>query len=341
MDDRPDEIAPALTGAKLAATFGVLLAAAAAVAVACSLVGIVELNRQIWQMRLARLGAGAVVGAGLAAAGMALQALLRNPLAEPYVLGVSSGAGVGVLAGVALTGSGGALTSAITGTGWAVTPLLALAGALATCAVVYGIAQRRGRLDPYVLLLSGVIVNVFNGAIMLAILLVIDRPKVLDFVSWSMGRMPDLAGAGPLATCTAAVAAGWTLLLLRGAALNALGLGDEVAASSGVAVHRLRVEVFAAVAVMSAAAVSLAGPVGFVGLIVPHVCRLIVGPDHRRLVIVSGFAGAILLMVADTVCRTVGYHLSQGEIPVGILTALCGGPFFICLLRRRLREAAP
>jgi len=288
----------------------------------------------LWLARLLRLVAAAIVGAALAAAGMALQALLRNPLAEPYILGISSGAGVGVLLGLALAAWYAAIPV------WASTPVLAFAAALATCAVVYTIAQRRGRLDPYSLILSGVVVNIFNGAIMLTIYLYIDPSRIADFAHWGMGRLPDSVDKLLLILCGACVAVGWLVLLLSGSAFNVLGLGDEVAASSGVNVHRLRLVTFACVGLMTAAAVALAGPIGFLGLIVPHICRMIFGPEHRRLVVISGLAGAAFLVGAESLCRTVGPWINVSLIPVGIVTALCGGPFFIFLLRRRFREAA-
>jgi len=281
-----------------------------------------------------RLLAAALVGAALGAGGAALQGLLRNPLAEPYILGVSSGAGVGVLLGLALA-SWTALPD------WASTPALAFGGALGTCAVVYLIAQRRGRLDAYALILSGVIVNAFNGAVMLAIFLYVDPYRIADFVNWAMGRLEDTVDRTRLAVCGACVLAGWALLALRGPALNVLGLGDDVAASSGVRVHRLRVEVFAAVGLMTAAAVSLAGPIGFLGLIVPHLCRMFVGASHRRLLLISGAVGALLLAGADMLCRRIGPLIGAGVVPVGIVTALAGGPFFLVLLRRRRGEGAP
>lgn len=288
----------------------------------------------LWIPRLWRLLAAAVVGAALAAAGAALQGLLRNPLAEPYILGVSSGAGVGVLLGLALTGW-------VAAPRWLTTPVLAFAGALATCAAVYAIAQRRGRLDPYSLILSGVIVNVFNAAIMMTIYLYVDRHRIADFAYWSMGRLPDSTNVLLLAVCAGFALAGWGLLAARGAAFNVLGLGDGVASSSGVAVHGLRIATFACVGLMTAAAVALAGPIGFVGLVVPHVCRMILGPDHRRLLVASGVAGAGLLVGAESLCRTAGPWIGVSLVPVGILTALIGGPFFILLLRRRMREVAP
>jgi iron complex transport system permease protein len=320
------------------------------VLLACSFVGHAALSReggwrvwdwpmwhsQIWQVRIYRLLAAAAVGAALAAAGMALQGLLRNPLAEPYILGISSGAGVGVL-------FGGALAAAAVLPEWATTPVLAMAGAAATCALVYGIAQRRGRLNPFVLLLSGVIVNVFNGALILAILQFVKQEEMIHYIGWGMGQIPEYLWSRPglLLMCWALILAGWGVLFARASAFNTLALGDEVAASSGVAVHRLRVETFIVVSLMTSAAVALSGPIGFVGLIVPHVARLIFGPDHRRLAILCGFGGAIFLMAADTLCRVLGEALALGEAPVGIITALAGGPFFIILLRRRMREEGP
>jgi len=332
--DQPPVNQPGLSASHLVRLTGVLAAGLVVVALLCSLFGQVGLSWNTFAARMLRLIAAATVGASLAAAGMALQGLLRNPLAEPYILGISSGAGVGVLLGLAVAAEV-ALPS------WAMTPVMALVGAAATCGVVYSIAQRRGRLDPYVLLLSGVIVNAFNGAIMLSIFLLVPPRTIARFAVWAMGGVSEalaITNTPLLAGCAVAAIACWAALVVRGAALNALGLGDEVAGSVGVPVHRLRVEVFALVSVMTAAAVMLAGPIGFLGLIVPHICRLAVGPDHRKLAIVSGFGGAILLMIADTFCRLAGGWLKIGEVPVGIVTALCGGPFFIYLLRTRLAE---
>ena len=151
--------------------------------------------------------------------------------------------------------------------------------------------------------------------------------RAAENASWTM-----------LCLAAAVVIAGWGVLFLRGSAFNALGLGDAVASSLGVGVHRLRIETFLVVGIMTSACVALAGPIGFLGLIVPHVCRILFGPDHRKLAVVSGMAGAVFLMLADTLCRTIGPMLSGGEIPVGVLTALCGGPFFIFLLRRRTSQ---
>ncbi|MFP4052817.1 MAG: FecCD family ABC transporter permease [Phycisphaerae bacterium] len=311
-----------------------------AVALACSLVGPYPVlgaegslwTNQIWQTRLVRLAAAAVVGAALAVGGVALQGLLRNPLAEPYILGISSGAGVGVLLGMALAGWYN-LPEYLS------TPVLAFVGAVVTCGVVYLIAQRRGRLDPYTLILSGVIVNAFNGAIMLTIHLYVDPFRIAEFVRWGMGDVPDSLSLNRLGVGGGFVLLASGLLLLRAYALNTLGLGDDVAASAGVSVQRLRVEAFVLVGLMTAAAVSLAGPVGFVGLIVPHICRLLLGPDHRLLTVAGAFVGAMFLMAAHALCQVAGPWIGAASVPIGIVTSLCGGPFFIYLLRKRGAEA--
>jgi iron complex transport system permease protein len=282
---------------------------------------------------LRRLLAAAIVGAALAAAGAALQGMLRNPLAEPYLLGVSGGAGVGVLLGMALS-AWYALPV------WASAPGLAFAGAMLACTAVDLVAQQRGRVDAYSLILSGVIINTFNAAILLTINLYVDPDRIAQFAYWAMGSLPDSPDRTALWVCGGCVLAGWAVLLAHGAGYNLLGLGDEVASSSGLHVHRLRIVTFAAVGLMTAAAVALAGPIGFLGLIVPHVCRMIVGPEHRRLILVSGIVGALLLMGAEWLCRSVGRYVGVSLIPVGILTALIGGPFFLVLLRRRFRVGA-
>jgi iron complex transport system permease protein len=285
----------------------------------------------LWWAWLYRLLAAAIVGAALSVSGMALQGLLRNPLAEPYVLGISSGAGVGVLLGLALSGWSAAPI-------WASTPMLAFVGSMATCALVYAIAQRRGKLDPYSLILSGVIVNSFNAAIMLTIYLYIDPHRIADYAHWAIGRLGDTIALSLLISTGLCVLGGWCILFLLSKAFNVLTLGEEVAVASGVAVNRLRIATFLCVGLMTAAAVALAGPIGFLGLIVPHICRMIFGPDHRIGMLASGLVGAIFLMAAESLCRFAGPWVGVSLIPVGILTALAGGPFFIYLLRTRFGE---
>ncbi len=321
---------PEVSARRLVATVVVLAVALAAVMAACSLVGVASLSWPTWQMRMLRILAAAIVGAGLATAGAVLQSLLRNPLASPYILGISTGAGVGVLTGLILLEAGvGAL--------WLNEPALAAVGALATMAVVYAVAQRRGRLDPLSLLLTGVIVNAFNGAIMLFIQVYLSPNILADYIHWAMGMVPEAPSPWLLASTAGLTGAGWLYLFGRSQAFNVQSLGDDVASSSGVNVHRLRLTTFAVASLITAAAVALAGPIGFVGLIVPHLARLVLGADHRRLLIASGFVGAMFLVLADTFCRATVLRFG-GELPVGILTALMGGPFFLLLLRRRLGE---
>jgi iron complex transport system permease protein len=334
---RQTPAAPAsLSPLRLIGWAAALLAAAGAAGGACTLVGVIglsDLTWQVWATRAMQMLAAGIVGASLAAGGLALQGLMRNPLAEPYILGISSGAGVGVMIGLAAA-------SRWPAPAWASTPVLAFLGAVASCVAVYLVAQRHGRLDPYSLILSGVIVNIFNGAIMLAGNLYIDPHRIADMTYWAMGQLPDATPRSLLAVCGACIVAGWAVLMANSAAYNVLGLGDDVAASSGVNVSRLRLLTFGAVGAMTAAAVALAGPIGFLGLIVPHVCRMAFGPDHRLGMIVTPLVGAIFLMIAETLCRSLGDALRLGRVPVGILTALAGGPFFIFLLRRRFRGAA-
>ena len=321
----PDWLRPSMRLAELAAVL--------AEKIHPDLAGATTAEVSLWRARLLRWLAAAVVGAGLAIGGMALQGLLRNPLADPYILGVSSGAGVGVLLGMAAAASWSALPE------WASTPALAFVGALVTCAVVYALAQRSGRLDPYTLILAGVIANTFNGAIMLAIYLYVDVYRIAEFTHWAMGRLPDSVDVRLLIMCGGLVIAGGCVLLWHAAAANVLTLGDQVAASTGVAVGRLRIVTFTAVGLMTAAAVALAGPIGFVGLIVPHICRMIVGPDQRIGLATSAVAGAVLLVLAEGLCRWVGPMVNVSLVPVGILTALTGGPFFVVLLRRQRGKA--
>ena len=282
-----------------------------------------------WQnsARLSRVAAAATVGAALAVAGSTLQSLLRNGLADPYVLGVSGGAGVGVLAAMVFLGRAA----------WAGGTAAAALGAAVAMAAVYLIAQRRGRLDAYSLLLSGVIINTLSAAIMATLYLFAEPLELKRFINWSLGSIPDGAGGNVLLLSAAATVASWLWLSLRGQAFNVQSLGDDVAASSGVHLTRLRLQTFCLAGVLTAVAVALAGPIGFVGLIVPHVCRMILGADHRRLILASGFIGATFLVIADTFCRSTVLWFRQ-ELPIGIVTAFAGAPFFLVLLRRRLRE---
>ena len=325
---------PSLTAIRLIAIFLCLLGATLAVMGMCCLFGQTSLTWSVLKLRLGRLIAAALVGAAPSVGGMGLQAILRNPLAEPYLLGISSGAGVGVLIGMATVGFVPVWMISVPA------PVFAFAGAMITCVLVYLIAQQRGRLNAQSLILSGVIVNVFNGAIMLAINLYISRYKIVEFSQWMMGEINELTSHMTLKICAGCILAGWLWLFIRSAAYNALGLGDDVARSMGIAVGRLRIETFVFVSLMAGAGVALAGPIGFVGLIIPHISRLLLRADFRVLIITSGFIGAMFLMIVETACYALGPLLQVASIPVGIVTALCGGPFFLMLLRRGLRRGS-
>lgn len=286
-------------------------------------------------LRMDRLIPASLVGVALSAAGVALQSLLRNPLASPSILGISSGATVGAMLAMLL----GPAWAMLGLSGMGLTTLGAAVGGLATIVVVYLVAQRGGLLDPYTLLLTGVILSAFNGAIIMFLYLVSSQPVFRDAAMWAMGSIRAQSDWQPLVLAAAVILGGWLVLLNFAKAFNVQALGEDVAGTSGVNVHRLRIVTFTASALMTAAAVALSGPIAFVGLIVPHVTRRIFGPDHRILLVTAGFLGAAFLAAADTLCRSLVW-LKTGELPLGIITAATGGPFFLMLLRQRMKEQA-
>ena len=279
----------------------------------------------IWTVRLPRVLIGALVGAALAGSGATLQGLFRNPLADPGLLGVSAG---GALTAVI------AITSGLAAVSLWVLPAFAFVGALGAAAVVYGLAAMRGRTDPMTLLLSGIAVNAFLGAITSALLLLTrDYNAVEASLSWLIG---GLAGRGweHLTVAIVPVLAGLIGVLIYSRDLNLLWAGEDTAQSLGVDVPRTRLILLVLTALITGTAVSIAGGIGFVGLIVPHALRLIIGPDYRVLLPASALGGAVFLTLADTVARL---SLQSVELPVGIVTALCGAPFFLFLLWRQRR----
>jgi len=279
----------------------------------------------LFRTRIPRVLLAAVVGGALASAGAALQALLRNPLADPHLVGISSGA---ALAGVCAL----VLAPAVLGPTLTV-PATAFAGALASIWIVVRLARVAGRLDAYVLLLVGVIYNAFASALLTFINSVVDLYQAHGILFWLMGSVAtrDYRLVGTLAAYTLA---GLALLLVRARDLDCLTLGDARAAELGVDVARARRHVFVAAALLVGAVVSVSGMIGFVGLVVPHLVRLVLGADHRLLLPACYLAGAIFLVWADTLARTL---LGATEIPVGVVTALCGAPLFAYLLRRERR----
>lgn len=288
----------------------------------------------IWQDRASRVLASALCGAALSLSGLILQGLTRNPLAEPYVLGLSSGAAVGVIGGLAFAERLG-LSEVLS------TPLLAFIGAILTMFAVYSAARRRGHIDPFTLILSGVMIGTMNGALVMGLYLLLEPARLVGFISWSMGQVPDRVSWPLLGAAAAGVLPVLVWMWWRASAFDLLGLGDEVAASTGVHLRRLKLEAFFAASLATACAVALCGPVGFVGLVVPHVLRLVIGPSHRPLAVTSALGGALFLALADTACRTLAAPLNIGKLPVGVATALVGGPVFIYLLRHRSASRQP
>ena len=284
-----------------------------------------------------------LIGAALAAAGVAYQSILRNPLAEPYLLGVSSGASLAAYLW-RFPAAGAAAASLLGRSGAAVSQqAFAFAGALTAVAAVFALASRRGRVEPVTLLLVGVIVNSVNGS---AFLLINALAK--DMTGGSGGEIAFLVGViqtnletPQVVAAAVVVAAGWLALAYLSGQLNAAVLSEAEAESLGVRIHRLRWTALVVASLMTASAVAISGPIGFVGLVAPHVGRLLVGHDPRRLLPVSTALGAALLAVADAASRLLAMNTLWGTVlPVGILTGLLGGPFFLFLLWKSRRQAA-
>ncbi len=278
----------------------------------------------IFQLRAQRVAAGFVIGAGLSCSGVILQALLRNPLADPYVLGISSGAGLGaslaIVSGLAATIAG-------------LLPASAFLAALLTLGAVVLVASGSRRTVPsvYGLLLSGVIVSAMCSS---ALMLIISLAPVegLHSITWWMLGSLQVVSAPLLMISAALITLGILGAWWLARDLNALTLGREMAHHLGIRAGAAAGLGLALATLTTAAAVGLAGLIGFVGLIVPHLMRSLVGPDHRRLVPAAALAGGWFLVLCDALARTV---LAPIEIPVGVITALIGGPFFLVLLRRR------
>jgi len=279
-------------------------------------------SRILLDLRLPRVMLGLLVGAALAVAGTTFQGLLRNPLADPYLLGVSGGAALGAVFVLTTGASGGAPL---------IVPAAACAGALVAVAAVWRLASGAGALPPTALILSGVVVSAFCSALVMFMTAIAPAGRVQGAMFWMMGSLAS-PPPGILPAVAVVVALGVGIAVLSGAQLNALSLGEETAAHLGVNSRRLRLRLFFAASVITGAAVAAAGLVGFVGLVVPHALRALFGADHRLLVPASALAGAVVLVLADTAARSL---LPPAEIPVGVVTALLGAPFFLVLLRRR------
>ncbi|HEV8471210.1 MAG TPA: iron ABC transporter permease [Methylomirabilota bacterium] len=279
-------------------------------------------------LRLPRVVAAVLAGAGLAVAGVGFQALTRNPLAEPSVLGVSSGAAFGVVLAQILGFESGLV--AMLGV-----TVFAFGGALLAAAIVYAIATLPGGIAVQTLLLAGVIVGIFFSSAITVIISIVDFNRLSGVIHWLLGNLAPIPRAS-LALFAALAAAGVWLVLRHARELNLLALGEEPARQLGVDAERLKRRVFVAAALLTGTVVAFAGPIGFVGLIVPHLLRGVLGPDNRLLVPTAAVAGGAFLLAADTLARNV---VAPAELSVGVITAFCGAPFFVWMLRSRARVA--
>ena len=275
--------------------------------------------------RLPRVLSGALVGATLAAAGVVLQALLRNPLATPFTLGVSAGASLGAMLAVTMNLGFGLL-------GITSIPLASFAGSIIATAIVYALASSQCRgLSTNVLLLAGVTLNAFFSAMILFVQYLADFTEAIRAIRWMMGGL-DVAGYTPIVAALPFTIAAFIAFAFLARTLNVLSVGAEAAAAKGVdVIHAQRLS-FLSASLATGAAVSLGGPIGFIGIIVPHLVRLMVGSDHRVVLPASALFGASFLVLCDLVARTA---MAPLEIPVGVVTALIGGPFFLWLLVRQ------
>jgi len=332
-------------GARLATALTALALLAAAVAALAVFVGSAELSpgavaRALTgrasaesveaivtlDLRLPRILVALVAGGALAVAGVAFQGLTRNPLAEPSVLGVSSGAAFGVVI-AQVVGLGASVPEALG------TTAFAFAGALLAAGSVWLIATAPGGLAVQTLLLAGVIVGIFFSSAITVLISVLDVNRLGGVIHWLLGNVAPIP-AGPLALFGALALGGFWLVLAHARQLNLLALGEEAAVQLGVDAERLKRRMFVGAALLTGAVVAFAGPIGFVGLIVPHLLRGALGHDHRLLVPTALVGGGVFLLAADTLARSL---IAPAELSVGVITAFFGAPFFIVLLRARYR----
>jgi iron complex transport system permease protein len=335
-----------VTGRRLAVVVGVGALGCGCVSAACLLFGQVRIPPAevlailagrggewrhvniVLMQRLPRVILGVLAGGGLAVAGASFQALLRNPLATPHTLGVSAGGALGAAAAISI-GLAGPAVAGITSV-----QFHALLGALAAVSVVYVLARRGRAISPLTLLLAGVTLGLLCSALIMFVRFVSDPTKLVMVDRWLMGGL-DVMGYGSVGSTLPLLLPALAVLALNAHTMNQLAFGEEVAVGRGVDVAAVRREVFVAGSVVTASIVSVAGPIGFVGLIVPHAVRAVWGADQRLLVPLSFFAGGAFLVVADAVARSA---FAPSELPVGVLTALVGGPFFMLILVRKSRE---
>ena len=326
----------ALVGLVLVAAWAALATGAAGVSLPQALGRLVTgagltLQEQVvlWEIRLPRLVTGLCVGAALAVSGAVMQGLFRNPLADPGLVGVGAGAGLGAVTAIVL---GGLLPAAVAGLiGVYTVPIAAFLGGWAATLILYRVSTRAGRTSVATMLLAGIALGALAGAVTGLLVYAADDQQLRDLTFWGLGSLagaswPKLAVAAPVML----LAMAGTLWLARG--LNGLALGEAAAAHLGVPVQRMKNLAILAVAAATGAAVAVSGGIGFIGIVVPHLLRLATGPDHRYLLPNAALLGAALLVGADIVARSV---IAPAELPIGIVTALMGAPVFLWILLRR------
>lgn len=283
----------------------------------------------VMEIRLPRVALGILIGASLAVSGAVMQGLFRNPLADPGLVGVSAGAGLGAITMIVL---GGTVLGPVTALlGIYALPLAAFGGGLVTTLLLYRVATRRGQTSIATMLLAGIALGALAGAFSGVLVYLADDQQLRDLTFWGLGSLAGatwtkIAAAGPII----ALALVATPFMARG--LNAMALGEASAAHLGIPVQRFKNIAIVAVAAATGASVAVSGGIGFVGIVVPHLLRLSIGPDHRYLLPASALLGASLLLLADAVSRTV---VAPAELPIGIVTAAVGAPFFLWILLRR------
>jgi len=279
----------------------------------------------LWNIRLPRIVLAALVGSALALAGAVLQGVFRNPLADPSLVGVSSGAALGAVIAIVI----GVLPFGITSL-----PLAAFLGGMLAMLAVYGFARQGGRTEVVTLILAGIAINAIAGAVTGIFFFMANDVQLRTIIFWTLGSLGGATWRSVWAVLPF-IGAGLLLLPRWGRQLNLLVLGEREARHLGVETERLRFLLVGLAALITGAAVAVAGIIGFIGLVVPHIIRLIAGPDHRLLLPASALTGAILLLLADLAARTL---VLPRELPLGVVTALAGGPFFLWLLHRTRRE---
>ncbi|MDR7123842.1 iron ABC transporter permease [Pseudotabrizicola sp. 4114] len=283
----------------------------------------------LWEIRLPRMLTGVLVGASLAVAGAVMQGLFRNPLADPGLVGVGAGAGLGAVLAIVLGGLAPLwLTQAV---GYHLVSVAAFLGGWASTLILYRVATRSGRTSVATMLLAGIALGALAGAVTGVLVYIADDRQLRDLTFWGLGSLggaswPKLMAAGPV-MLLALVAAPF---LARG--LNGLALGEAAAHHIGLPVQRVKAVAILTVAAATGAGVAIAGGIGFIGIVVPHLLRLATGPDHRFLLINAGLAGATLLLLADLIARSI---IAPAELPIGIVTATLGAPVFLWILLRR------